>query len=377
MIKNLFGKKGVISLFSSLFAILVGLVVGLIILLISNPSQAFSGFLTILTGGFSDMKNVGQVLYYATPLIMTGLSVGFGKKTGLFNIGASGQFIVGAFAAVFVGVKFTFLPGPIHVTLCLIAAIVFGGLWGFVPGILKAKANVNEVISCIMMNYIGMYMVNFLVKEYIFDSLKNQSQRIADSAVLPQMGLNKIFSSGNSASSVTIGIFLCIIIALLIYILLDKTTLGFELKACGLNKYASQYAGINENGNIVLSMVIAGALAGLGGAFLYLTAAGKGIEVVDVLAPEGFQGIPVALLGMNNPIGIIFSGLLISYLKVGGFMMQLHNFSPEVIDIIIAIIIYFSAFSLLVKLYLTKKFSNDNMDISKDIVEDVIEKEVE
>ncbi|HHX67222.1 MAG: ABC transporter permease [Miniphocaeibacter sp.] len=363
MVKNLVSKKGFISFFSSLFAILVGLIVGLIILLISNPSHAFKGFFTILIGGLSDMKNIGQVLYYATPLIMTGLSVGFGKKTGLFNIGASGQFIIGAFAAVFIGIKITNLPGYIHLPLCLIAAMVFGAIWGFVPGILKAKANVNEVISCIMMNYIGMYLVNFLVKEYIFDSLKNQSQRIADTATLPQFGLDKIFNTGNSASSVTIGIFLCILIAILLYILLNKTTFGFELKACGLNKYASQYAGINENRNIVLSMMISGALAGIGGAFLYLAGTGKGIEVVDVLAPEGFQGIPVALLGMNNPIGIIFSGLLISYLKVGGFMMQLHNFSPEVIDIIIAIIIYFSAFSLLVKLFLTKKFSSDDKDI--------------
>ncbi|MEG0339078.1 MAG: ABC transporter permease, partial [Oscillospiraceae bacterium] len=342
-------SDGFSSMFSSLMAIVVGLLVGLVILLFSNPSQALNGFAAILVGAFTDMKNLGQVFYFATPIIMTGLSVGFANKTGLFNIGASGQFIAGAYAAVYVGVQWDFLPAGLHWIVALIVAMAAGALWGLLPGLLKAYCNVNEVISCIMMNYIGMYTVNLLVTTTIFDSLKNQSKRVAPTAVLPKLGLDKIFKAGNSASSVNAGIFIAIIAGIAIYIILNKTKFGFELKACGYNRNACKYAGINEKRNIVLSMVIAGALSALGGALLYLAGSGKGIEVVDVLAAEGFNGIPVALLGLNNPIGIIFAGIFVAYLNVGGFNMQLYDFVPQVIEIIIAVIIYFSAFALLLK----------------------------
>ena len=334
---------------SSLAAIVVGLLVGFIILLFSNPSQALNGFRAILIGAFVDMKNIGQVFYFATPIIMTGLSVGFANKTGLFNIGASGQFIIGAYAAVYVGVKWSFLPAGVHWIVALLAAMMAGAVWGLLPGILKAYCNVNEVISCIMMNYIGMYTVNLMVTKTIFDSLKNQSKRVAATAILPKLGLDKIFKAGNSASSVNAGIFIAIIAGIIIYIILNKTKFGFELKACGYNRNACKYAGINEKRNIVLSMVIAGSLSALGGALLYLAGSGKGIEVVDVLAAEGFNGIPVALLGLNNPIGVIFAGIFVAYLNIGGFNMQLYDFVPQVIEIIIAVIIYFSAFALLIK----------------------------
>jgi simple sugar transport system permease protein len=163
------------------------------------------------------------------------------------------------------------------------------------------------------------------------------------------MGMDHVFKDGFITSSANSGIFLAIIFAVLIYFILEKTAFGYELKACGFNREAARYAGINEKRSIILSMVIAGALAGLGGALLYLAGSGKGITVVDVLASEGFMGIPVALLGLNNPIGIIFSGFLIGYLKVGGSNMQLYSFAPQVIDIIIGVIIYFSAFALLVR----------------------------
>lgn len=337
------------DILSSLMAIIVGLFVGFVILFITNASQAPGAFAAILTGGLHDFKNMGQVLYFATPIIMTGLSVGFASRTGLFNIGASGQFIAGAYAAIVVGVKCTFLPGALHWIIALIAAMLAGALWGSIPGILKAYCNVNEVIACIMMNYIGMYFVNYLITKTVFDSLKNQSARVASSANLPKMGLDLVFRDGNNISSANSGIFIAVIMAVVIYITLQRTVFGYELKACGFNRDAARYAGINEHRSIVLSMVIAGALAGLGGALLYLAGSGKGIDVVDVLAAEGFNGIPVALLGLNNPIGIIFSGLLIAYLNVGGFNMQLFNFAPQVIEIIIAIIIYFSAFALLLK----------------------------
>ena len=169
---------------SSIFAIVIGLLVGLIVLLICNPQQALPGFATILTGSLTHgMKGVGQVLYYATPIILTGLSVGFAFKTGLFNIGANGQFIVGAFGAVFVGIMFKQL-GSVHWIVAVLASILFGAIWGFIPGILKAYFNVNEVISSIMLNYIGMYMVNWTVKGYkpLFNKLRNESNSVAKTA---------------------------------------------------------------------------------------------------------------------------------------------------------------------------------------------------
>ncbi|MDR0464220.1 MAG: ABC transporter permease [Treponema sp.] len=339
----------VVDALSSVTAIIVGLLAGLVILFATNAPQAFFGFGAILTGGFSDLNNLGQVLYFATPIIMTGLSVGFSMKTGLFNIGAAGQFIVGAYAAVLVGVRGGFLPGHLHWITALLAAIIAGALWGAIPGIFKALFNVNEVISCIMTNYIGMYLVNFLVTRTIYDSLRNQSMRVLSSANIPKMGMNQVFRDGFIVSSANSGIFIAVIFAVVIFFILEKTSFGYELKACGFNRDAARYAGINEKRSIILSMIIAGALAGLGGALLYLAGSGKGITVVDILAQEGFNGIPVALLGLNNPIGIIFSGLLIAYLNVGGFNMQLFDFPPQIIEIIIAVIIYFSAFALIVK----------------------------
>jgi simple sugar transport system permease protein len=334
---------------SSVLAVLVGLLAGFIILLVSNPSQALAGFSAIIGGGVSDFKNMGQVLYFATPIIMTGLSVSFAARTGLFNIGASGQFIVGAYAAILVGVKCTFLPGHLHWITAILAAALAGAVWGSLCGFLKAYRNVNEVISSIMLNYIGMFLVNWMITLTIHDTLKNQTQRVANSAIIPKMGFDAVFRVGNSPSSANAGILIAIFAAVIIYIVLEKTTFGFELKACGFNRDAGRYAGVNERRCIILSMAIAGALAGLGGALLYLAGSGNGIDVVDVLAMEGFNGIPVALLALNNPIGVIFSGLLVAYLSVGGFNMQLYRFAPQVIEIIIAIIIYFSAFALVLK----------------------------
>ncbi len=372
--RKMLESKGFSSVASSLIAIVVGLLFGFAILLISNPQQAVQGQGIIMAGGITGgMKGLGQVLYFATPIIMTGLSVGFANKTGLFNIGAAGQFIVGAFAAVYVGVHWTFLPGATHWIVAILAAMVAGGLWGAVPGIFKAFLNVNEVISSIMMNYIGMYGVNYLVKQTVYNQLKNESMNVAASAVLPKAGMDAVFKNVLAGgkrldiSSVNAGILIAILMAVVIYILLSKTTFGYELKACGYNRFASRYAGINERRNIVLSMVIAGMLAGLGGALLYLApGSGKHIVVVDALAAEGFNGIPVALLGMNNPIGIIFSGIFISYITLGGNYLQRLNYMPEIIDIIIAVIIYFSAFSLLVKQFIARKVQRREMREEKE-----------
>lgn len=342
--KNIFRGEGMASFGSSILAIICGLLFGLIILLASNPSQAYGGFMMILQGGFTDgIRGIGQMLYYATPIIMTGLSVGFAFQTGLFNIGAPGQFTVGAYVAILIGVKCTFLPAGIHCFVAIVGAALAGALWGMVPGLLKAFRNVNEVIASIMMNYIGMYLVNMLIQRTIYDQVKNQSMAVASTANLPKAGLDKIFPN----SDINVGILIVIAFVILIYVILNRTTFGYELKACGKNPNASKYAGINAKRNIVLSMVIAGALSGIGGALLYLADSGKYLQVLDIIAPEGFSGISVALLGMSNPIGILFAGLFIGHLTVGGYNMQLFDFAPEVIDMIIAAIIYCGALSLL------------------------------
>lgn len=346
---NFINSKSSKNFFSSIMAIVAGLLFGLIILLFSNAKQAFPAFWMILMGGFTDgMTGIGQVLYLATPIILTGLSVGFAFKTGLFNIGSSGQFTFGAFWAVYIGVKWTFLPPGIHWIVALLGAAVAGAIWGMVPGLLKAVSNVNEVITSIMMNYIGMYLVNILIVKYVHDPIKNQSVSVAKSAIIPKAGLDELFRSTN----MNISIFIAILMVIIIYIILNKTTFGYELKACGLSPSASKYAGINAKRNIVLSMVIAGALSGLGGGLLYLAGSGKYLQVLDVLAPQGFNGISVALLGMSSPIGILFAGLFIGHITVGGSNTQLYNFVPEVIEIIISAIIYCGAFALLFKSFI-------------------------
>ena len=346
-VKRIIGSSVFSSFMSSLLAIVAGLLVGYIILLITNPAQSGVGFMTILSGGFSGgAKGVGDMIFHATPIIMTGLSVGFAFKTGLFNIGASGQLIVGAYVAVVIGVLLPQL-GVVHWAVCLLGAMLAGALWAFIPGMLKALFNVHEVISCIMMNYIGVYTVNGLIKETVYNSFKARSLPVQKTAVMPKWGLDELFDG----SSINSGIIIAIGFVILMYIILDKTAFGYELKACGFNSHASQYAGINSKRNIILSMTIAGALAGVAGGMIYLAGTGKEIEVVDVLAGEGFTGISVALLGLSHPIGILFSGLFVAYIYEGGFFMQHYNFVPEVIDIMISIIIYFSAFALIIKLF--------------------------
>lgn len=348
-------KTGVVSVIASIAAILVGLAVGFIVLVVSKPSQALAGLATIALGGFSGgMKGIGQVLYYATPLILTGLSVGFAFRTGLFNIGASGQLIVGAFAAIYTAVNATFIPTPILWLVCLVVAMLAGALWGMIPGLFKGYLNVHEVISCIMCNYIGMYLVNYLIKNTnTYDSLKNQTVDVARAAI-PRMGLDKVFYTlkgrFQDVSSVNGGIFIAIGIAIVMYIILNRTVFGYELKACGFNKEAARYAGIREKRGVFLSMAIAGAMSGVAGGLMYLALpGGLHITVVETLSSQGFNGISVALLGLSNPIGIIFSGLFIAYIGQGGYYLQRLEYMSEIIDVIIAVMIYFSAFGLFMR----------------------------
>ena len=202
------------------------------------------------------------------------------------------------------------------------------------------------IIASIMMNYIGMYLVNYLIKiAPIYDNVKNQTRPVPAAHRLPTAGLEKIFPD----SSANIGIFIVIVVAIIVFILLEKTNFGFELKACGKNRDASIGFGVDAKRMIMTAMLISGALIGLGGALLYLSSAGKYIKVEDVQAAEGMNGIPVALLAMNHPIGIIFTGIFIAYMQVSGFYMQTYGFTTEIVDIIVSVIVYFSAFSFIIR----------------------------
>lgn len=374
--------SGIGSLLASLACILVGLVIGFIALLVLGwitmaqdgnsvslgqmlQKTWSSGFKAILSGGFYSTANamgmgVRTEILQAAPLIMTGLSVAFAFKTGLFNIGAAGQYTVGAYFAMYSAIVLK-LPW----WACLLASALGGAIWGAIPGAFKAFLNVNEVITSIMFNWIGLYAVNTLIYQggtgamYNTNTTKTYTiKQASPESLLPafniQVGGKDYFGA---LFLPTIGIFVAIGIAVLIWVVLNKTTFGYELKACGHNKNAAQYAGINDKKNIILSMTIAGALAGLGAGLFFLSGSKEWEPLVSTALPAaGFNGISVALLASSNPIGCIFSALFIAHITVGGGFMDASIFPSEVSDIISGVVIYLCAFSLLFKSGILKLF---------------------
>ena len=351
-------NSSITSVLAALLCIVIGMAVGFLVLLAINPAHAWGdGFVRIVKGGFYDTPyGVGKELANAAPLIMTGLSVGFAFKTGLFNIGAAGQYTLGAYGALYCAIM---LKLPWFV--CLLAAAILGGLWGAIPGFFKAYFNINEVITSIMFNWIGLYLVNELVYQNgtgpMYDVRNTRTLNLGKSAdyaqsIIPDFGLNKLFQT----NSTTIAIFLAAAVAVLIWVVLNKTTFGYELKAVGLNKSAARYAGINEKKNIILSMAIAGALAGFGAGLFYLSGGGEWNPLNSTSLPAmGFNGIATALLANSNPIGTIFSSLFISHISVGGAYLPTKYFPSEIADLISGIIIYLCAFSMLFRTLFEKK----------------------
>ena len=360
-------KPGTKSIISSVLCILAGVVVGFIVMLIiaaASPeisaADAFRGLGIILGGPFSSgtakyvNMNFGDMIFYSGPHIMTGLSVAVAFKTGLFNIGAPGKYFMGTMGSLLVAVSIPSSNGAQSFFIWLFAIIVgmaFGALWGALPGLFRAFFNVNEVIVCIMTNWISANIVTWVFSSmpHLANTGMGKSGYLITTAVTgngtPKIGLDKIFPG----SYIDIGIILAIVVAIVLVIILNKTTFGYELKACGNNRYASKYAGMNEKRNVVLSMVIAGALAGVGGALYYLN---PGIEfqflsAYGSLPDYGFNGIPVALLASSNPIGIIFTGIFLRYIAQGGNELTSAGYNRYIADIIIALIIYFAGFSKL------------------------------
>lgn len=330
------------QLLIGLITVLMGLIAGGI-LMIFTGNNPFLGFYYLFRGGLMNVEIIGNTLATATPLIFAGLSVAFAFKTGLFNIGASGQMLFGGLCATAVALTLD-IPRPLLLTTMMLAAMIGGGLWAFIPGLLKAKFNVHEVVSTIMMNYISLWVVYYSVPAYFKGAYDTESRAISDAASLKAPWLTDLFNG----SFINYGLFLALIAVVIISIILNKTVLGFELKAAGYNRFGAEYAGMKVNRNIVLSMVIAGGLAGLAGATYYVGYASS--MQIGKLPSIGYDGIAVALLGANSPIGVLIAAIFFGILHSGkGFMNAMTSIPPEVGDTIIATIIYFAATSILIE----------------------------
>lgn len=333
--------KGIRSLFIALAAVFLGLLAGAILML-STGANPFEGFSYLFRGGLMNIERVGNTLATATTLILTGLSATFAFRTGLFSIGAAGQMLMGGLVVTALGLTVQ-LPKIAMLPLLIVAGALAGAVWGFIPGILKARFNVHEVVSTIMMNWIAYWTVYYTVPAYFkAPYIETESARIPDYASLKVAWIEKLFSG----SSLNLGIFIAIACTIVIALILNRMVLGFELKAVGFNRFAAEYAGMNVPRNMALSMAISGALAGLGGVTFYV---GYAVNMqIGVLPPQGIDGIAVALLGATSPIGVFLSALFFGILHSGkGFMSAMTDIPPEIGDTIIATIIYFAATGVL------------------------------
>lgn len=345
-------KPAVQSILAALLCIVVGLLIGYIALLIISPAGATEAIITILKNYFTypskaaAMKYLGNTLVKAAPLLMCALSIQFCYQAGLFNIGAAGQYVAGAGASLYFALA-------LHMPwiICLIAALIAGGVFGIIVGLLKSYLNVNEVISGIMLNWIGLYSVNMLlsgVKEVASPYTVNVANE-NPSAILPSLGLDKLFSNNKY---VTIAIPLSILIAILLKIILSKTVFGYEIKATGIAKDAAKYSGMKEKRNVIITLFIGGALAGLGASFLFLSGYEQWSVTQSSVPGMGFNGIAATFLGGLDPIGTIFASYFIQHITSGGSYLDKNIYPSQISDFISAIIIYLCGFVLFFKLYL-------------------------
>ena len=352
--KTLLRKDGFQTVLASLMCVLGGILVGYIALLIIEPKGAFEAMISILKSFFHypgklRMKYFGQALVRTAPLILCALSVLFAYKVGMFNIGVAGQYVAGACASLYAALAWNM---PWYV--CLVIGMVAGALMGAVAGLLKTWCNVNVVISGIMLNWISLYMTNLILTE-----VKNPQSPYTKSllgnnnaALLPDIGLREFL--GNE-KSVTIAIPLAVIVAIAIWVILNKTRFGYELKATGHNYHAAKYAGMKQNRNIILSMLISGALAGLGAGLLYLTGIEDWETTISSVPAMGFNGIAVAFLGGLSPIGSILSAFFIQYITFGGGNVDLQVYCSQISSLISSLIIYLCAFVAFFKWFIQSK----------------------
>ena len=373
--KNKKSSEGLKSLSASLLCIFGGIFVGFVVLVllsVFNPrigfAEAVRGILIVLGGPFSGGGNslfqFGNMLFNATPLILTGLSACIAFKTGLFNIGAPGQYLMGAMVTLIVSLSIpsAAVPSPVIWLLALICGTLAGALWGAIPGFFKAYLNVNEVIVCIMTNWIAANVVSWVFNGSKFINvaeskvnfiMKTEVNNIATAT----FGLDKIFSGGSVVSYADASIFLAICVAIALYVVMNKTTFGYELKACGYNRDGAKYAGMNEKRNLLLAMAIAGGLAAMGASIWCLNGHQDfKWETYQTLPADGFNGIPAALLAGNNPIGIIFTAIFLKYINVGGSNLAANTaFNEYVSQLMVAMIVYFSGFARYISMLLSTK----------------------
>ena len=376
---TLYNMDATRTVLASLISILIGLAVGSVIVLIVGMSSSnlsakstWEGIRLVLFGILSTGRDaagnltfgfnptsVGNMLFRATPLIMTGLSVAVAYKTGLFNIGAPGQYLIGTMASLMLalGIPTETVPAGIVWLIAFLGGMAAGAIWGAIPGLVKAYLNINEVLASIMTNWIA---ANLVTWAFDVSNFKNVVESTKSAYVYkttfngvetPKFGLDQLFPG----SQVNGGIIIAIVIAILMYVIMTKTTLGYQLKACGSNRHAARYAGIKDKRNIVLSMAIAGALAGGGAALYYLSGNTEfAWQTYQALPDTGFNGIPVALLAACNPIGVIFTGIFMSMLDVAGTQLTaLTPFNEYITDVVIATIVYLSAFALVIKMLIS------------------------
>ncbi|MBQ3549147.1 MAG: ABC transporter permease [Oscillospiraceae bacterium] len=349
MKKNLLKNSGVQSLIASLVCIVLGMIIGYVVLLFINPAGAGEAIMTVIKNFFTysktetQMKYLGSTLVKSAPLLMCSLSILFAYKVGLFNIGAAGQYCAGVGLALYAALGWN-LPWWV----CILCAMAAGALLGAISGLLKAYCNVNEVISGIMLNWITLYLVNMLltlVKEETSPYTYHIST-VNPAALIPSLGLGKLFTNNQY---VTIAIPLAMIVAVLVWIVLDKTRFGYELKATGNNKNAAKYCGMAEKRNIILTLIIGGALAGFGAALLYLTGFEQWQCSTSSVPAMGFNGIAAAFLGGLHPVGAILSSFFIQHITVGGAYVDKTMYCAQISDLISAIIIYLCGFVLFMK----------------------------
>lgn len=358
-------------LISSLISIIIGFIIGAIILAMAgyDPVQAYR---QMLIGVFGKPKYITLTIIKATPLILTGLSVAFAFRTGLFNIGAEGQFIIGTVAAAVVG-YFIKLPPIIHPLVVLFIAMIAAGLWGGIAGILKAKFGVNEVISTIMLNWIALYVHNYIITIPFIEKRSNVSHDIQPTASMVILEKWKMTEEGRVFLNTTwgdflkadfnAGILIAILAVIIIWFILNKTTLGYKLKAVGFNPEAAEQSGISVSNNIMIAMYISGALSGLAGA-IQILGGGKNISTLAAMEGYGFDGIAVSLIGGNTPIGSLLGGLLFGMLKYGGSKIQSPPLKApsEVINIVIGIIIFFISMPSLIHMIRSSIKRGENID---------------
>lgn len=352
--KSILKNDGVQALICSLICIVIGVLVGYIVLLVidaSGANQAMGAILKSWTASSKlifRLKNLGSTLVNAAPLLLCSLSVLFAYKVGLFNIGSSGQYTAGVAACLYAALAWHW-----HWFFCMILAVVAGAVVGAISGVLKAYRNVSEVISGIMLNWIVLYSTNMLLAN-VKEATTTYTLKLnpnAKSSILPTIGLDKLF---NGYQYVTLAIPLAIIAAIVVWIVLEKTKFGYELKATGMNKNAAKYAGMKENKNIIVTLAIAGGLSGLAAACLYLTGITQWSCSAASVPDMGFNGIAAAFLGGLNPIGTILSSYFIQHITLGGTNINLSIYPSQVASLMSAIIIYLCGFVAFFKLVMNK-----------------------